>query len=61
MPLFTSKRMLSMRAAADYTGTPYSTWTKLYQVWEVPHYRTGRRVWFREGELEGWLQDHGRG
>jgi excisionase family DNA binding protein len=57
----TALSMLSMQEAADYTGIPYSTWTKLYQVWDVPHFRIGRRVLFREGEVEAWLQKHHRG
>ena len=54
------RRMMSMREACEYTAIPYSTWTKHYLLWQVPHYKVGRRIWFRECELEEWLQEHRR-
>jgi excisionase family DNA binding protein len=53
-----SRRMLTSQEAAGYTGIPYSTWTKQYKLWEVAYFKIGRRVWFREAEVEAWLQEH---
>jgi excisionase family DNA binding protein len=50
-------RMLSMQEAAEYIGAKFTTFQYYYieSRWNVPFYRVGRRIVFRESDLENWL------
>lgn len=47
-----------MYGAADYLGIPWRSLQAYYKKWEVPSFKIGRNIMFRESELEQWLQDH---
>lgn len=53
--------LLSTAEAADYCGIPVRTWERNYQVWEVPHFRIGRAIKYRQSELETWLESRREG
>ena len=48
--------MLNMRQAAEYLGVPHTSLQTYWKRWEVPAYRIGKHVQFRERDLESWLQ-----
>lgn len=47
---------LSTKEAAEYCGIPIRTWERNYQVWEVPHFRVGRRIYYLRHELDTWFE-----
>ena len=53
-----SNRMLNMRETAEFLGVPYKSLQANWRRWEVPAYRIGKRLQFRERDLETWLAKH---
>lgn len=53
-----SNKLLSMTDTATFLGVPVSTLQHNWKVWELPGYRVGKRVQFRERDLEQWLLNH---
>lgn len=61
-----SNRVLSMREAAEYLHVAYGTLSRRYRQWGIAHHRIGGkvvsgrmkggRVYFRERNLEAWLE-----
>jgi hypothetical protein len=50
-----SNRMLNMRETAEFLGVPYKSLQGSWYRWELPGIRIGKRVQFRERDLEAWL------
>jgi len=48
--------MLSMRETAEYLGVPVSSVQTHWKRWGLRGYRVGKRVQFRERDLESWLE-----
>ena len=53
-----SNRMLNMVEASAFLGVPHATLADKWKTWEMPAYRVGKRLVFRERDLESWLQSH---
>ena len=51
-----ASKMLTAPQAAEFTGIKVRTWYAWYQVWNVPHYRLGRRIMFSESDLTRWME-----
>jgi excisionase family DNA binding protein len=50
-----SNRMLTMRQTAEFLGVAHKTLTMSWRSWELPGYRIGGCIKFRERDLEAWL------
>lgn len=50
-----SNRMLNTGEAAEYIGIGYKTFLNNWRRWGLKGRRVGRRVMFRERDLEEWL------
>ena len=51
-----SNRSLSKRGAATYLGISVSFLERLLK--EIPHFRVGRKLLFRQSELDDWLEGY---
>lgn len=51
-----SNKMVDMYEAASYVGATVGTFRQRYKIWGIPSYRIGRRVMFRERDLESYLE-----
>jgi excisionase family DNA binding protein len=51
-------RMLSTAEAAEYIGAKFTTFQYYYVAsrWNIPHYKVGRRIVFKESDLATWLE-----
>jgi len=50
-----SNRMLNMRETAEFLGVSHKSLQSNWRRWGLPAYRIGKRVQFRERDLEAWL------
>jgi predicted DNA-binding transcriptional regulator AlpA len=53
-----SKQLLNISDAASYLGITPRSLQQYHKTWDVPCFKVGRNLMFRESELEQWLQDH---
>ena len=53
-----SNKLLTMVQTAEYLGVPASTFAHKWREWGLRGYRVGKRVQFRERDLESWLAAH---
>jgi excisionase family DNA binding protein len=49
--------MWRMAELAEYLRQPYSTIKAEYKIWQLPFYKVGRSVLFRQSEIEQWLAE----
>lgn len=54
----TVPRLLSLRAIAEQTSVPRSTWYTIVARGEIPAVRIGRGVRVREADLLAWIEAH---
>jgi excisionase family DNA binding protein len=50
-----SNRLLPMSEAAEYLAHSYKHFAESYRLWHIPFHKVGGRVYFRERDLEGFL------
>lgn len=51
-----SNKVVTMHDAAEYVGVSYKCFARHYKEnWRIPHHVIGRRVMFRERDLEAFL------
>ena len=55
------ERMITAREVAAYLSCSVSTVRRLAKRNKIPHYRLGKLVRFRRGEVDGWLASIHRG
>ena len=53
-----SNRLLTMMETAEFLGVPHRSLQANWKAWGLPGYRVGKRVQFRERDLERWLAEH---
>jgi excisionase family DNA binding protein len=51
-----SNRLISMREAADRINYSYVYFSQHFREWGIPSIRTGRKVQFRERDLEDFIE-----
>jgi len=53
--------LVGIDRAARLTGLAKGTLYNMVSAARIPHVKLGRRVLFREAELEAWIDQHRRG
>jgi excisionase family DNA binding protein len=53
-----SNKLLSMPETAEFLGVPVSSLQHYWRSWGLTGYKVGKRVQFRERDLEQWLTQH---
>lgn len=53
-----SNKLLTMGQTAEFLGVPLRSLQANWRKWELPAYSVGKRIQFRERDLEQWLQNH---
>ena len=54
-------KLMTAREVADYLQCSLSTVRRLVVRGQVPHFRLGKLVRFRRGDVDAWLRLHHRG
>ena len=57
----TKEQMMTVREVATYLRCSVSTVRRFVSRGAIPHYRLGKLVRFRRGEIESWLTLHHEG
>lgn len=50
-----SSKLVSVRELADILGVPVGTVYHEWRAWDLPAYRVGKHLRFREREIEAWI------
>lgn len=50
--------IMNLNQAASYLSISKSTMYKYTSAREIPHAKTGKRIYFKKVELDGWLTKH---
>lgn len=53
-----SNKLITMMQTAEFLGVPPSTLQHNWKAWGLPGYKVGKRIQFRERDLELWLLSH---
>lgn len=58
LSLIAAKPVLLVEEAAIFTGFSVQHLYRLTSAKQIPHYKKGRKLYFKKSELEEWMLEH---